>query len=442
MSDAIASQSTLDPDRPWITDEQQLPNRMNWLDTLFNPTGKSPTLHFTRAWTFLFMAQFIMWFGIGGLLTMVLGVVGTDMSGIQVVETYAIALTFVITTLMSYVIHVRRFNDAGRSPLWAIIVLIPLLVSLAQFGGTLMGKSAEYDQAYERRAEFIADPAAFREKQLERQREAREKAAAQREERQEVPEMCKADGGRGGPPGGFRGQRGGDPGRALQPKEEFILRPAVAGVTQPIIFLSIPIAIWTLLWVARAPLNGAQYPQRGLFGILLSFKGRISRLQYWSGIAAVLAGLGGVAALNAILSAVLPPAALLAMALGVFMLFCGVAVTTKRAHDLGKSIMFMVWPWAVTLGAALLAGVVIFLNMEAFQYAQTCGGQPPLPVTVAFLVSGVSVVCAHLGFLFLMGTSEPEMIDNAYGAAPNPGETGPQYPSEESAPRGYESGAY
>ena len=69
MSDAIASQSALDPDRPWITDANQLPSKMNWLDTFFNPTGKTPTLHFTRAWTVLFMAQVVAFFSEGGTAT-------------------------------------------------------------------------------------------------------------------------------------------------------------------------------------------------------------------------------------------------------------------------------------------------------------------------------------------------------------------------------------
>ena len=65
MSDAISSQTAIDPDRPWITDPEQDPARMSWLDTFLNPTGESPKLHFTRAWSLLFFAGVLAWPGFG-----------------------------------------------------------------------------------------------------------------------------------------------------------------------------------------------------------------------------------------------------------------------------------------------------------------------------------------------------------------------------------------
>ena len=58
MSDSTTT--VLDRKRPWLTDERELPANMNWLQTLFNPTGTSPRLHFTRAWTLLFMLQLLV----------------------------------------------------------------------------------------------------------------------------------------------------------------------------------------------------------------------------------------------------------------------------------------------------------------------------------------------------------------------------------------------
>lgn len=450
MNDASASQSALDPDRPWITDEDQLPGKMSWLDTLFNPAGQSPTLHFTRAWTVLFMTQVIVVFAIGWLLTGIISIAGADTAGLEIAEGYFIAIVFVVTTVMSYVIHVRRLNHAGRSPLWAIIVLIPVLVALAQFTGTLMQKSAEYDELYAARAEFLEDPAAWRANKLEEQRAEQEKAAEERakpREREEVPEMCKAangnnaGGNRGGNRGGGRGDWGNRGPNVEQPiadKEAFILRPAAAGVVQPIMILSFPIMIWTLLWVARAPLNGPQYPKRGIVNILMTPSGRISRLQYIAGLVTILL-LGGVFFVaQSIVASAAPAIAPILLLAAIPLVWFGFSITSKRLHDLDKSAFFMAWPWIYSLGAAILTALVVFLNMQAFMFAQTCGGDMPIAVLAMFIFTGIIVVCGHLGLLFMLCTAGPEMSDNKHGAAPIPGETGAQT-AENDGLRGYES---
>lgn len=441
MSDAIASQSALDPNRPWITDAEQLPSKMNWFDTFFNPTGKTPTLHFTRAWTVLFMAQLISVFFIGWLLTGIISIAGADTEALEIGEGYFIALVFVITTVLSYIIHVRRLNHAGRSPLWAIIVLIPVLVALAQFTGTLVQKSAEYDELYSARTEFLEDPAAWRANKLVEQREAQEKAVAERakrrEEAPEVPEMCKAanansgggGGGNRGPGGrGGFGDRGPNAEQPLATKEKFILRPAAAGVVQPIMMLSLPIMIWTLLWVARAPLHGAQYPKRGIAKILTTPTGRISRLQYIAGLVTILILGGIVFIVQGIVAGIAPPVAALVLLALVPLLWFGFSITSKRLHDLGKSAFFMAWPWIFSAGVAVFTALIVFLNMQAFMFAQTCGGDMPIAVLAAFILLGITVVCGHLGMLFMLCTAGPDMRDNKHGAAPIPGDTGAQYP--------------
>lgn len=447
MSDAIASQPPLDPARPWITDDDQLPARMSWLDTFFNPAGKSTTLHFTRAWTVLFMVQVIVWFGIGILLTGILGAAGADTTGFSVFVGYAIAFTFVVTTILSYIIHVRRLNHAGRSSVWAALVLIPLIASLAMFAGALQQNSTAYQERYDARTEFLEDPSAWRQKQLDDQREAQAKAAEERANRTEedVPEMCKASGEAGGNrgQGGNRGpqqNRGPNVEQSLPAKEAAILRPAVSGIVQPIMFLSLPVMIWTLLWVARAPLQGAQYPKRGMISILVSPAGRISRLQYWAGIAGIVVIGAAIFIVQAIVGSIAPPIAPLIFFAATPLLWFGFSITAKRLHDVGKPALYMLWPWVVTIGMAALTGLVIFLNMQAFQFAQTCGGEMPIAVTFMFIVSGIAVISGHLGLLFLLGTSAPEMQENKYGLAPIPGKTGPQYP-EGYTPRGYDGDA-
>ena len=50
----------IDPHRPWIRDERDDPSRMNWVQTLFNPFGMTGKLHFSRAWTFMFMGRLLL----------------------------------------------------------------------------------------------------------------------------------------------------------------------------------------------------------------------------------------------------------------------------------------------------------------------------------------------------------------------------------------------
>lgn len=448
MSDAVTSQVALDPDRPWIIDEEDLPSQMNWLDTLFNPSGHTSRLHFTRAWTLLFMTQVFAWFGFGVLITTMIGATGADMEWLNAFELYFVAAVFVITTFLSYIIHTRRMNHAGRSPLWAALVLIPLLVALAQFTGTVVQKSGEYQELYDARAEFLEDPAAWRNKKLDEQRTAQVEAAESRRERAEendVPEMCKREGGASGSgrPGGRGdwGNQGPDVESPMPNKEAFILRPAASGIVQPIMFMSLPIMIWTLLWVARAPLQGAQYPKRGIVNILTTPSGRISRLQYLAGLAAILGLVGLVMVVQSILSATIPAVAALAFLALLPVIWCAIAITFKRLHDLGRPGLFMLWPWIVSAGVGVLAAGMVFLNFDAFNYAQTCGGDMPLAVLFMFIVLGITFVCGHLGMLFLLSTTEPEMRENKYGPAPTPGISGPQF-TDAVAPTGHEGGTF
>ncbi|MFN3212316.1 MAG: hypothetical protein ACE37M_04370 [Henriciella sp.] len=262
MSDAAASQTALDPDRPWIVDEDELPTRMSWLDTLFNPAGKSPKLHFTRAWTALFFTGLFAWMGVGFII-FILGVAGADTSGLSVFHGYLIAAVLALTSICSYVAHTRRLNHAGKISLRAIIVIVPLIIATLAFVGGMTGKAAEYNKLYEARAEFLEDPAAWREARLEERRErqaeaekAREEAEAARENGEEGEDAGENRGGQNG------GQRGGGPGNwnqgpsaenPLPSKEAFIVRPNLGAFNNIIVGLNTLIMIWSLLWVARVP---------------------------------------------------------------------------------------------------------------------------------------------------------------------------------------------
>lgn len=265
MSDAISSQTALDPNRPWIEHEEELPANMNWLDTFLNPVGESPKLHFTRAWTVLFFAGFITWVGIGFAI-FILGAAGSNTGGLSAFHGYMIAAVIGVSSLLSYVIHARRLNHAGKTSLWALIVLVPLVVGAVLFMGGVAGKAAEYQKHAEARAEYVQDPAAWRENRLEERRAAQAEAQREREQansgnnnpRQAAtqssgnrPGQRQRRGRGGGGPGG--GEGGYNPENALPTQEAFIIRPNLQSFYGPIVLLNLFIMIWSLTWVARVP---------------------------------------------------------------------------------------------------------------------------------------------------------------------------------------------
>ena len=264
MSDATASQTALDPDRPWITNEEDLPVRMSWFQTFLNPAGESPKLHFTRAWTVLFFAGLLSWVGLGMIISVV-GIAGVDTGPLNAFHGYFIAVVLAITSLFSYVIHTRRLNHAGKISLRAIIVLVPLILAGVVFMGGVQAKATQYAELYEARAEFLEDPQAWRDARLEERREQQ----AGEEARRQAAEEARANGeevegegqgqrrgNRGGPPGG--GNQGPSAENPLPTKEAFIVRPNLGAFNMTIVGLNTLIMIWTLLWVARVPNFGKE----------------------------------------------------------------------------------------------------------------------------------------------------------------------------------------
>lgn len=271
MSDAISSQAPIDPDRPWITANDGDPAEMSWLDTFLNPTGKSPKLHFTRAWTILFFAGVLAWPGFG-LANFIAGAAGMDNSGLSAFHGYLIAVVIGVSSILSFVIHSRRLNHAGKTSLWAIIILIPLALGAFAFMGGVAGKAAEYQTLYDQRAEYLEDPAAWREQRLEERR----KAQAEAEQARLEAEAARANGeepsgegaqnrGQQGPRGPRGGQGGPNPENPLPTKEAFIVRPNLGAFYNLIVLLSLPIMIWSLTWVARTPNYGKSRSNPGSY---------------------------------------------------------------------------------------------------------------------------------------------------------------------------------
>ncbi len=307
MRDTTAQPDVLDPQRPWITDENQLPSRMSWIGAMFNPTGVSSQLHFTRVWTVCFFLQLLIVIVpvFGGVI---IGLAGGDPAGLRTLGLYASPAVFMVTTLISVTAHSRRLNDAGKTVFWALLVLLPLLIGLALFSMNVMSKSVAYDELYAKRAEFLADPQTWRAERLVVQQEKQQEDAKFRALNGEIkplftdiylgkdapsqegpavwrgdvmadftrlqmqartvleetgmadPEGDESQEARGehGSSGG--GQHGGDSevraDQELPTQVDFILKPNVGTIQMVLIGMNIFIMIWSLLWLARLPSVG------------------------------------------------------------------------------------------------------------------------------------------------------------------------------------------
>ncbi len=252
MSDAATTPNALDPARPWITDERQLPSRMSWIGAMFNPAGTSPQLHFTRVWTICFFLQ-LLFVVVPVFMGMVMGLAGGDASAVTTFGFYASPIIFIVTTLISYVNHARRLNDARKPSILAILVLLPLIAGLAISFMGIVAKSAEYDALYAERGVYLEDPDAWRENRLEERRIAQAEAIVAREAAEAEGEdgaegQRQRGGGRGGPANS--GPRADQP---LPPQVEFILKPNIPIIQLILIIFNTFLAIWSLMWVARVP---------------------------------------------------------------------------------------------------------------------------------------------------------------------------------------------
>lgn len=136
------SSQAFDPRYPWITDPEELPSRLNWAQSLFNPFGATPRLHFTRVWTALFFARLVV-FAVPIALATLLSMSGTKM-GFDPIPVWGFPLIVFLTGLGSFVLHLRRLSNAKRSGLWAFLSVIPVVLGLIGFvAGTQFG-SEEY----------------------------------------------------------------------------------------------------------------------------------------------------------------------------------------------------------------------------------------------------------------------------------------------------------
>lgn len=238
----------IDPDRPWIDDPDDAPAAMNWLRSFFDPLGETSRLHFTRAWTALFFARLTAFLGPVILVAILSG------AGARDPQSYAPPAWFfpaflIVTALISSVLHVRRLNNAGRSPLWAALVVLPVTIGLVGFllGG--MQGIQQYNEAVEKRNNPAPPPV------IERTADA-PVADASGEAAEGEAEPASDDEREG------RGQ-GGEPldVTRVSPRAhafETALNTSLAFWALPSFF----VMLWSLLWVGRLPNGGGTIRDR------------------------------------------------------------------------------------------------------------------------------------------------------------------------------------
>lgn len=229
----LPSSNHLDPKRPWIKDERDLPSEMSWTDTLFNPFGESSRVHFTRAQTVLFFVA-IPFFVAG-----------------QFFGQFAAAFAgFFVLTFLSVVSHVRRLSDAGQPDAAGVFALTPLVAALAMFAVSLPASVEKANKVITTIEMDIADPEA-----------AKERRAKEREEQRIAKEKAKAE-GKDTKKKGRRGDRKEKLTAENYSSFKFIqkdLGSKVFGVWSLVALLTL---IWTVFWVARLPNGGGTIDER------------------------------------------------------------------------------------------------------------------------------------------------------------------------------------
>ncbi|OZB14714.1 MAG: hypothetical protein B7X53_13245 [Hyphomonas sp. 34-62-18] len=238
----------IDPQRPWIRDERDAPATMNWRNTLFNPFGKTYKLHFTRAWTFMFMGRLLLYV-VPSFIAFLAGIAGVGTEGLNapvnlvLFSVPAVLLPFALFTLIteytSFVVHVRRLTEAGRSAFMAVIVLVPMLLGLIAYALGTQAGAAQYRQMH--------SPA---------NTEVVEAKSEKKGEEEEGEEAASGD-PKAAPAGGRGGARNPQMARMMELSERELAQQTGMGMAFPIWWLaSFGAMLWSLIYVARLPNGG------------------------------------------------------------------------------------------------------------------------------------------------------------------------------------------
>lgn len=225
---------TVDPHRPWIRDERDNPHAMNWAQTLFNPMGETSKLHFSRAWTAMFMGRVLLYM-VPSFTAGVLGIAGANLKAFNapvnllILTVPALLVPFAVFTIVteftSFVAHHRRLADARRPTWLAIIVLVPMILGLVCYNLGAAGTASQIAAA---------------------------KAPKPAAEASATGDAPKADAKAEKPK---QQQRRGPPGPPQSERQQAVSAGMGFGlmVWAP---LSFGVMLWTLLYVARLPNGG------------------------------------------------------------------------------------------------------------------------------------------------------------------------------------------
>ncbi|NBC20949.1 MAG: hypothetical protein GVY06_07915 [Alphaproteobacteria bacterium] len=246
----------IDPKHPWIDDPSDLPARMNWVESFFDPTGQTSRVHFTRGWTALFFARLLFLVCTSAFVFIMMSAGAKDPQAFAP-PPWAFPALVVMTAIMSSVLHVRRLSNAQRSPLWATLVMIPILLGAAGFMVGAAQGAGEYET---KRAEWQARQAPTAGDGLRDDRaSAGQGNTAENGETadDEAPEDSSKEEGEKRE----RGERERfDPTQTSQ--REYAAQAGLRFASLPWAIGSLFVMLWSLLWVGRLPNGGGSIRSR------------------------------------------------------------------------------------------------------------------------------------------------------------------------------------
>lgn len=141
MSYSNSDPVVYDEEHPWFQDERDDPSQANWLSEFLDPTGQTRKTVFLRGQTVLgILRGFVFVAAIGASA-------GSPWVGAGIG-----AIGLLILLVLSLVSHVRRLNDAGRSPLLALVIVFPLALALTTGVFSAAGASSKLEQMQAERA--------------------------------------------------------------------------------------------------------------------------------------------------------------------------------------------------------------------------------------------------------------------------------------------------
>lgn len=151
----ISDSTVYDPQRPWLRDAEDDPSKANWGQVYFNPHGETRKPVFLRGQVLLWIMRYVVIcvaFTLAtGKLTHFLPLVPTpklgDFEGAPVLGFSMLFGALFVFSVMSIISHIRRLHDAKRSPLWSLIVPIPLVLGMLFATLALLGGNAALQKA-------------------------------------------------------------------------------------------------------------------------------------------------------------------------------------------------------------------------------------------------------------------------------------------------------